>query len=105
LFFYAESNDASRYQELKERLALYRLVFGQPRQQDLLDRIQRNLSTQEDVSAQHAALTRYMIQLSPLDARRATERARTEAEELLREPPLLAPVAAGRCRYTGNAVD
>lgn len=82
LYFYEESNDAGRYSELKERLALYRLVFGQPRQQDLLDRIQRNLSSGTDRAAQHAALTRYMINLSPMDGRHAMERARREAERV-----------------------
>jgi hypothetical protein len=86
LFFYAESNDAARYHELKERLALYRLVFGQPRQQDLLDRIQRSLTTEHDLPGQHAALTRYMINLSPLEGRHAAERARLEAEHLVSEP-------------------
>jgi hypothetical protein len=86
LFFYAESNDAARYHELKERLALYRLVFGQPRQQDLLDRIQRSLTTERDLPGQHAALTRYMINLSPLEGRHAAERARLEAEQLVTAP-------------------
>jgi hypothetical protein len=89
LFFYGESNDASRYRELKERLVLYRLVFGQPRQQDLLDRIQRNLSSERDLPAQHAALRRYMINLSPLDGRHANERARSEAEQLVTDPKRL----------------
>jgi hypothetical protein len=66
LFFYADSQDASRYEELKERLALYRLVFGQPRQQDLLDRIQRTVRDESGREVSHAALTRYMINLSPL---------------------------------------
>lgn len=82
LYFYEESNDASRYLELKERLALYRLVFGQPRQQDLLDRIQRTLSSGMDLDAQHAALTRYMINLSPLDGSHAVQRAKREAERI-----------------------
>jgi hypothetical protein len=89
LFFYAESNDAARYHELKERLALYRLVFGQPRQQDLLDRIQRSLTTGQDLPGQHAALTRYMINLSPLEGRHAAERAKLEAERLVTEPSRL----------------
>lgn len=67
LFFYADSQDARRYEELKERLALYRLVFGQPRQQDLMERIQRTVREESGREASHAALTRYMINLSPLD--------------------------------------
>jgi hypothetical protein len=66
LFFYADSQDASRYEELKERLALYRLVFGQPCQQDLLDRIQRMVREESGRQVSHVALTRYMINLSPL---------------------------------------
>ncbi|MEQ1897459.1 MAG: hypothetical protein ABL971_08755 [Vicinamibacterales bacterium] len=86
LYFYEESNDARRYSELKERLALYRLVFGQPRQQDLLDRIQRNLSSGVDREGQHAALTRYMINLSPMDGRHAVERSNREAERIHDDP-------------------
>jgi hypothetical protein len=66
LLFYADSQDASRYEELKERLALYRLVFGQPRQQDLLDRIQRTARDKSSPRVSHGALNRYMINLSPL---------------------------------------
>ena len=66
LLFYADSQDASRYDELKERLALYRLVFGQPRQQDLLDRIQRTVRDKSSPAVNHTALSRYMINLSPL---------------------------------------
>ena len=66
LFFYDGSQDASRYEVLKERLALYRLVFGQPRQQDLLDVILRSARSVPDPQASHTALTRYMINLSPI---------------------------------------
>lgn len=82
LFFYADSQDASRYEELKERLALYRLVFGQPRQQDLLDRIQRTVRDDSGREVSHAALTRYMINLSPLGEAHALVRAALEAEEI-----------------------
>ena len=83
LFFYADSQDAKRYEELKERLALYRLVFGQPRQQDLLDRIQRNLAGGRDLEARHAALTRYMINLSALGSEHADARAVAEASNMI----------------------
>lgn len=82
LFFYADSQDASRYEELKERLALYRLVFGQPRQQDLLDRIQRTVRDGSGLQVRHAALTRYMINLSPLGEAHAVARAALEADEV-----------------------
>jgi hypothetical protein len=82
LFFYADSQDASRYEELKERLALYRLVFGQPRQQDLLDRIQRTVRDESGREVSHAALTRYMINLSPLGEAHAHVRAALETDEI-----------------------
>jgi hypothetical protein len=82
LFFYADSQDASRYEELKERLALYRLVFGQPRQQDLLDRIQRTVRDESGLQVSHTALTRYMINLSPLGEAHAHARAALEADEI-----------------------
>ena len=82
LFFYADSQDASRYEELKERLALYRLVFGQPRQQDLLNRIQRTVRDESGLQVRHAALTRYMINLSPLGEAHAVVRAALEADEV-----------------------
>jgi hypothetical protein len=82
LFFYADSQDASRYEELKERLALYRLVFGQPRQQDLLDRIQRTVRDESGREVSHAALTRYMINLSPLGEAHAHVRAALETDAI-----------------------
>lgn len=82
LFFYADSQDASRYEDLKERLALYRLVFGQPRQQDLLDRIQRTVRDEAGRELSHAALTRYMINLSPLGEAHAQARAALDAQEI-----------------------
>ncbi|MGE3507786.1 MAG: DEAD/DEAH box helicase family protein [Vicinamibacterales bacterium] len=85
LFFYADSHDALRYDELKERLALYRLVFGQPRQQDLLDRIRRS-AQKSDVAVSHSALTRYMVNLSPITERHARRRALNEALLLLDKP-------------------
>lgn len=89
LFFYADSQDASRYEELKERLALYRLVFGQPRQQDLLDRIQRTVRDESDRKVSHAALTRYMIDLSPLGKAHARVRAALEADGIADSPAKL----------------
>jgi len=83
LFFYADSQDSTRYEELKERLALYRLVFGQPRQQDLLDRIRRNLDKDAAGSVQHTALTRYMVNLSPIREEHADARAAAEATRVV----------------------
>jgi len=92
LFFYADSQDASRYEILKERLALYRLVFGQPRQQDLLDRIQRNVRDELGLKVPHAALTRYMINLSPLGEAHADARAALEADVVAGSPEKATPV-------------
>ena len=39
---YPLSSDETRYQRLKDDLALYRLTFGQPRQEDLLEILKRN---------------------------------------------------------------
>jgi hypothetical protein len=89
LFFYENSQDARRYEELKERLALYRLVFGQPRQQDLLDSIQRRLATEQGREQIHRQLTRYMINLSPVREQEAHEQARREAAELVKSPASL----------------
>lgn len=38
---YPLSSDLTRYEQLKEDLVLYRLTFGQPRQEDLLDLLRR----------------------------------------------------------------
>ncbi|ABS28170.1 helicase-related protein [Anaeromyxobacter sp. Fw109-5] len=94
LFFYDNSNDAARYAELKERLALYRLVFGQPRQQDLLDRIQQQIAADADLDRIHRELTRYMINLSPMREKAAHERARQEALALLGRPASLEELVA-----------
>jgi hypothetical protein len=82
LFFYADSQDSSRYEELKVRLALYRLVFGQPRQQDLLDRIEQSARDEYGQDISHTVLTRYMINLSPLGEAHAHARASREAEKI-----------------------
>ncbi|MHB8872079.1 MAG: DEAD/DEAH box helicase family protein [Myxococcaceae bacterium] len=82
LFFYENSKDTRAYEELKDRLALYRLVFGQPRQQDLLERIRRKL-TAENKGTLHQELTRYMVNLSPLREQHAQARAREEARRLV----------------------
>jgi hypothetical protein len=37
------SRDTSRYEELKDSLAIYRMVFGQPRQEDLLEYLRKHV--------------------------------------------------------------
>lgn len=89
LFFYENSQDVRRYEDLKERLALYRLVFGQPRQQDLLDRIQQKIQTEGDRTVLHHKLTRYMIHLSPVRERHAHEQAWRDAAQVVKTPETL----------------
>lgn len=57
------SREAKRLEDLKRSLALYRLVFGQPRQEELL----RLLRSRVDGSATLEALLSYRIDLTPGD--------------------------------------
>jgi hypothetical protein len=85
------SRDADRYQVLKERLALYRLVFGQAQQEHLLsdlhDRL-RVLAEEQQLAARHT-LRGYMLNLSPISRGEALEFAREEAEQLIATPDQL----------------
>jgi hypothetical protein len=65
LLFYASSRDLARYRQLKSALVLYRLVFGQPRQQDIVERIMSQLHSAE-ISRVGPILAEYTINLSPL---------------------------------------
>ena len=85
LFSYGGSRDQIRYADLKTALALYRLVFGQPRQQDILDQVRASFP-KADSQALSKALATYMINLSPFDAADALARAQAGADELLRNP-------------------
>lgn len=65
---FAHSRDAARYERLKSGLALYRLVFGQPSQEDLLDDLHNRL---EDLGSERRSLALrrlagYMLNLSPI---------------------------------------
>lgn len=64
LLFYAGSRDRQHYVELKKALALYRLVFGQPRQQDILEQVFAQGLTQ-DPNELSRSLAKYMINLQP----------------------------------------
>jgi hypothetical protein len=90
------SRDADRYQMLKERLALYRLVFGQAQQEHLLgdlhDRL-RVLPEEKQIAARHA-LRGYMLNLSPISREEALEFAREEAEQLIATPEQLGSLCA-----------
>ncbi|HEY3821843.1 MAG TPA: DEAD/DEAH box helicase family protein [Polyangiaceae bacterium] len=106
--FHPASEDAARYAQLKRELALYRLVFGQPRQDDLLEHLTRQLDAETDrAEAATRRLPGYMVNLSPFPASYARERARREAEGLVghadarvRLPRLLDHVRAIRAENT-----
>lgn len=65
LLFYAGSQDRQHYADLKNALALYRLAFGQPRQQDILEQLTTRYPNM-DSHTLGSLLSRYMINLSPL---------------------------------------
>ena len=62
LYFYADSRDLERYDTLKKDLAVYRLAFGQARQEDLV-RSMRALTDAEKVNGRD--LRAVQINLSP----------------------------------------
>jgi hypothetical protein len=85
------SRDADRYQTLKERLALYRLVFGQAQQEHLLSDLHgrlRLLSEEQQLAARHS-LRGYMLNLSPVSRSEALQFALEEAEQLIAAPDQL----------------
>ena len=88
LLFYSGSKDRQRYKALKDRLVLYRLVFGQPRQQDILDQVleQHPTLNLEDLGK---SLAKYTINLSPFTPAHAQRRAKMEAARLLSDPTAL----------------
>lgn len=88
LLSYAGSRDQIRYADLKTALALYRLVFGQPRQQDILEQVSARHPNQNSQELSRALAT-YMINLSPFDPEDALSRAQAEADRLLRNPDQL----------------
>ena len=54
------SNDLDRYDRMKRDVALYRLTFGQPRQEDMLEVLRRR-----GVDADPEALRSFRIDLAP----------------------------------------
>jgi len=69
VLFYAASADVERYQQLKRALSIYRLVLGQPRQQDMIEQLLSRLSGSTEELA--PKLAEYMINLSPLPGGKA----------------------------------
>lgn len=89
LAFYSRSRDALRYDNLKAALSLYRLVLGQPRQQDIIESL---LKMFPDANPSHIgkALVKYTINLSPIPKRHAARMADQEARVLATDPQRLA---------------
>jgi uncharacterized membrane protein YkvA (DUF1232 family) len=84
--FFSTSRDAAKYERLKAGLALYRLVFGQANQEDLLDSLQQQTEG-ADPEVRNAKLKRlasYMLNLSPIGYEAARRYASDEADCLLR---------------------
>jgi uncharacterized membrane protein YkvA (DUF1232 family) len=109
--FHPLSDDARRYAGLKDQLALYRLVFGQPRQQDLLEHLQLRLQDGDGEAAteMRRGTAAYMINLSPFPESYARELAGREAASILRAGDasdrlacLLAEVADARRRFAAS---
>ena len=87
--FFNTSRDAQKYERLKAGLALYRLVFGQVNQEDLLKNLQRQVEeiTEEERDKVLRRLASYMLNLSPIRQEQAIRFAQEEADELLAAYP------------------
>ena len=84
--FFSTSRDAAKYERLKTGLALYRLVFGQVNQEDLLESLQQQTEgvDPEVKDEKLKRLASYMLNLSPIGRSAAKRHATNEAEHLLR---------------------
>ena len=83
--FFSTSRDAAKYERLKTGLVLYRLVFGQVDQEDLLESLQQQTEGL-DPAAKDAKLRRlpsYMLNLSPIGHDAALRYALAESDSLL----------------------
>jgi uncharacterized membrane protein YkvA (DUF1232 family) len=104
LLFFSGSRDAQRYTELKTALSLYRLVLGQPRQQDILETMLRRFPNMP--REQLANILRgYMINLSPVQSGHALKMAKEEAELILNDHDRLQSlmVELDQCLKKGSA--
>jgi hypothetical protein len=83
--FFSTSRDAAKYERLKTGLALYRLVFGQVNQEDLLESLQQHTeglgSEARDLKLRR--LASYMLNLSPIGHEEAKQYALDEAKSLI----------------------
>lgn len=86
LLFYSNSKDSHKYRRLKRDLVLYRLVFGQPRQEDIVRKIRERLGDNVDEKLLHDFLPAYMINLSPFTQEYTWKAAKTQASRLLSKP-------------------
>jgi hypothetical protein len=87
--FFSTSRDAAKYERLKTGLALYRLVFGQANQEDLLDSLHERLQRSDPVEQGivFRRLASYMLNLSPIGHKQAVKQAEDEAGDLLERYP------------------
>ena len=83
LMFYSNSRDVAQYRKLKHDLTIYRLAFGQPRQQDIVRRIRDNLGSSIDEDVLNRYLPAYMINLSPYTAEASWKFALEKAELII----------------------
>jgi hypothetical protein len=84
LLFYYGSRDLANYQRLKKDLGLYRLAFGQPHQQDMIDEIKAKMDPKGqswDINLEHL-----MINLSPISQDEVWQDSLAEAREILFDP-------------------
>ncbi|WP_442510549.1 DEAD/DEAH box helicase family protein [Novipirellula sp. SH528] len=83
LIFYNASRDIHQYRRLKRDLTIYRLVFGQPRQEDIVKRIRENIGDDIEQDSLEKLLPIYMINLSPFVGDAAWNSALKQAERIL----------------------
>jgi hypothetical protein len=86
LMFYAGSRDVVRYKALKESLSVYRLVFGQPRQQEFVETLREKLRLAGKSLSDDSLLDRvsaYMLNLSPVTGEKVWQRSLQDAEALI----------------------
>ena len=71
------------YKRQKQDLAIYRLVFGQPRQEDIVRKIRERLGDEVDDKILNQFLPIYMINLSPFDSDTIWATAQKKSTQLL----------------------
>ena len=87
--YFSTSRDAAKYERLKAGLALYRLVFGQMNQEDLLDHLHTRLGALDEGTRTKilGRLSSYMLNLSPMRHAEAVQHSQKEADTLLAGQP------------------